>query len=271
MPTLNITGKTAVYGILAHPTDHVRAPQVFNAAYEAAGIDAVLVPLDVKPEDLATVVAALKVMRNLHGLTVTVPHKVAMAELCDELAPGGERVGSVNAIRFAGDGRMLGDNFDGKGYVTGMEKAGYDFTGKKVLQLGAGGAGMSIAFSVAEAGAAEIAIANRTVSKAEALGQRVQAAFPGTRVTGVAADADPAGYDLVINTTSLGLHDGDALPVDVDRLSPGTAVSEIIMTPVHTELLKRAEAKGHPIYFGKPMLDEQIKLIGAFMGCPLPD
>lgn len=271
MPNLDITGKTAVFGILAHPTDHVRAPQVFNAAYEAAGIDAVLVPHDVLPEDLETVVAALKVIRNYHGLTVTVPHKVAMAELCDELAPGGARVGSVNAIRFTEDGRMLGDNFDGKGYVTGMEKAGFSFAGKRVLQLGAGGAGMSIAFSVAEADTAHLAIANRTVAKAEALAARVHATFPGCEVVGVAADADPSGYDVVINTTSLGLHDGDALPVDVDRLSPGTAVSEIIMTPVHTELLKRAEAKGHPIYFGKPMLEEQIKLIGAFMGCPLPD
>ena len=271
MPTLDITGKTTVYGILAHPTDHVRAPQVFNAAFEAAGIDGVLVPIDVAPQDVATVVAGMKATRNLRGLCITVPHKVAMAELCDELAAGGARVGSVNAIHFTDDRRMLGDNFDGKGYVAGMEKAGYTFAGKRVLQLGAGGAGMSIAFSVAEAGAARLTIANRTVAKAEELAARVRDALPGCDTGGAPADTDPAGYDLVINTTSLGLHDGDALPVEVARLDAGTAVSEIIMIPERTELLKRAEAKGHPIYFGRPMLDEQIKLIAAFMGCPLPD
>ncbi len=271
MPTLNINGKTTVYGILAHPTDHVRAPQVFNAAFEAAGIDGVLVPFDVAPESLADVVAGMKATRNLRGLCITVPHKVAMAELCDELASGGARVGSVNAIHFTDDRRMLGDNFDGKGYVAGMEKAGYDFRGKRVLQLGAGGAGMSIAFSVAEAGASRLAIANRTVAKAEALAERVRDALPACETDGVAADADPAGFDLVINTTSLGLHAGDAIPVDIERLDPGTGVSEIIMIPECTELLKRSAAKGHPVYFGRPMLDEQIKLIAGFMGCPLPD
>lgn len=271
MSTLDITGRTAVFGILADPIDHVRAPTVFNGAYEAHGIDAVLVPFQVSPEDLPAAVAGLKAMRSIKGLTVTVPHKVAIAGLCDQLDAGAARVGSANAIRFDAERQMHGDNFDGRGYVAGMAADGFDFAGKRVLQVGAGGAGMSIAFSVAEAGARHLTIANRTVARAEELAGRVRAAFPGCETAGAAADIDPAGYDLVINTTSLGLHEGDPLPLAVDRLDPGTAVSEIIMIPDRTALLVAAEARGHPIHYGRPMLDQQIRLIAAYMGCPLPD
>src|SRR3546814_8075076 len=102
---------------------------------------------------------------------------------------------------------------------------------------------MAIAFAVAEAGAASLAVANRTIGRAAELAQRVQAAFPGCVTGGVAADTDPAGHDVVINTTPLGLHDGDPLPVAIDRLDPGTTVSEIIMIPEETALLKAARQR----------------------------
>jgi len=270
MPNLTITGKTAVYGILAHPIDHVRAPMVFNPAYERHGIDAVMVPFHVLPEDLAAAIAGMKAMRSLGGLTVTVPHKVTVAALCDELGPGARRVGAANAVRFDADRRMIGENFDGQGYVAGMRAGGFDFTGRRVLQLGAGGAGMAIAFAVAEAGAASLTIANRTAAKAQELAERVRAAFPACAAAGAPADTDPAGYDLVINTTSLGLHAGDPLPVDLDRLDAATAVSEIIMIPEETALLQAARARGHAVHYGRPMLDEQIKMIATFIGCPFP-
>lgn len=270
MSNLTITGKTAVYGILAHPIDHVRAPSVFNPAYERHGIDAVMVPFHVLPEDLEDAVRGMRAMHSLGGLTVTVPHKVAIAGLCEEVGASGRRVGAVNAVRFDEERRMHGDNFDGQGYVAGMKAHGFDFAGKHVLQLGAGGAGMAIAFAVAEAGAASLSIANRTVGKAEELANRVHKAFPDCVTRGVAADADPAGYDVAINTTSLGLHDADPLPVDVERLDPSTVVSEIIMIPEETALLKAAKARGHQVHYGRPMLDEQIRLIAAFIGCPFP-
>src|SRR3546814_1092639 len=128
MPNLSITGKTRVYGIVAHPIDHVRAPSVLNPAFEKYGIDAVMVPFHVHPDALAAAVAGMKAMRNLGGLCVTVPHKIELAALCDDLGASGRRIGAVNAVRFedvpdAGPGgarRMVGDNFDGQGYVAGM-------------------------------------------------------------------------------------------------------------------------------------------------------
>lgn len=270
MPNLTITGKTTVYGILAHPIDHVRAATVFNPLFETHGIDAVMVPFHVLPEDLEAAVAGMKANHSLRGLCVTVPHKVAIAGLCEIVGAGAQRAGAVNAVRFDDERRMIGDNFDGQGYVAGVKAGGFDFAGKDVLQLGAGGAGMAIAFAVAEAGAATLSIANRTVAKAEELARRVHKAFPGCVARGVAADADPAGYDIVVNTTSLGLHDGDPLPVDVERLDRTTVVSEIIMIPEETALLKAAKARGHAVQYGRPMLDEQIRLIAAFIGCPIP-
>ena len=270
MPNLTITGKTRVFGTLAHPIDHVRVPSVMNPLYEKHGIDAVMVPIHVLPEDLEDAVRGMRADRSLRGLCVTVPHKVTIASFCEEVGAGGRRVGAGNAVRFDDERRMHGDNFDGQGYVAGMKAGGFDFAGKHVLQLGAGGAGMAIAFAVAEAGAASLSIANRTVARGEDLAQRVHKAFPGCITRGVAADADPAGYDVAINTTSLGLHAGDPLPVDVGRLDPGTVVSEIIMIPEETALLKAARARGHAVHYGRPMLEEQIKLIAAFIGTPFP-
>lgn len=275
MPTLEITGKTRVFGTLAHPIDHVRVPGVMNPLYELHGIDAVMVPVHVAPEDLEDAIRGMRASRNLGGLCVTVPHKVAIAALCDELGASGRRVGAVNAVRFDapdanGRRRMHGENFDGQGYVAGMRACGFDFAGRHVLQLGAGGAGMAIAFAVAEAGAASLSIANRTVTRAEDLAHRVHKAFPDCTTRGVPADADPAGYDVAINTTSLGLHDGDPLPVDVSRLDPSTVVSEIIMIPEETALLRAAKAGGHKIHFGRPMLEQQIRLIAGFIGTPFP-
>jgi len=270
MPNLTVTGKTRVFGTLAHPIDHVRVPSTMNPLYERHGIDAVMVPVHVLPEDLEEAVRGMRANRSLGGLCVTVPHKVTIAALCDEVGASGRRVGAVNAVRFDEDRRMHGDNFDGRGYVAGMQAGGFDFAGKHVLQLGAGGAGMAIAFAVAEAGAVSLSIANRTVAKAEDLAHRVHKAFPACVARGVAADADPAGYDLAINTTSLGLHDGDPLPVDVERLDPATVVSEIIMIPEETALLKAAKARGHKVHFGRPMLEQQIRLIAAFIGTPFP-
>ena len=135
--------------------------------------------------------------------------------------------------------------------------------------FGAGGAARAVIASLLDAGVPEIFLTNRTRPKADALRSEF-----GTRITVI--DWVRAGNIVedsatLINTTSLGLHDGDPLPVDVDRLDPATVVSEIIMKPEETALLRIAGAKGHAVHYGRPMLDEQIKLIGAFIGCPVPD
>lgn len=262
--TLSITGKTRVYGVIADPIAHVRAPMVFNPLFERRGIDAVMIPVHVRPEDLASAIAGLKAQRNFGGLAITVPHKLELMKLCDEVGKQGRLVGAVNAARFDADRRLIGDNFDGAGFVAGMRGEGYEVSGRSVLQLGAGGAGRAIAFALAEGGVARLAIANRTRAKAEELAAGVKAAYPGLPVS--VSDPDPTGFDIVVNTTSAGLHPEDPLPLDPAHLRGDLLVAEIIMIPERTRLLDLALAKGCRVQYGRHMLDRQIDLIGNFLG-----
>ena len=208
--TLDITGKTRVFGIIADPIHHVRVPMVFNAMFERTGRDALMVPFHVRQDQLRAAVEGLKAMPNVGGLVVTVPHKVEIRKLCDELGEQGRLIGATNAVRFGADRRTSGDMFDGKGFIAGMRSQGFEPSGKTILQLGAGGAGRAIAFALASEGVSKLVIHNRSAEKAEELVSAVRAAYPSVKVE--AGDADPRGLEIIVNTTSLGLHDGDPLP-----------------------------------------------------------
>lgn len=260
----SISGRTAITVILAHPVAHVRTPQAMNAHFDALGFDGVLVPLHVLPEDLATVVEGLRLMRNLRGIVVTVPHKEAIAALCDELTEQASQVGAVNVIRRDADGRLTGGQFDGEGFVAGLNGAGHAVAGRAVFMAGAGGAAAGLAFAFARHGATRLTIHNRTAAKAEELAARVRAAYPACVAR--AGGADPSGHDVVVNATSLGMHDGDALPLDVTALAPPMLAAEVIMAPEVTPFLAEAAARGCAIHGGKPMLAAQVALLARFMG-----
>lgn len=261
--TAMITGKTRIFGIVADPIAHVRTPEVMNELFAARHADAVMVPLHVRVEDLETVLAAVRRVRNLAGLIVTVPHKTAVTGLCDAVGEQARLVGAANAVRREDDGRLACDMFDGKGFLGGLLGEGIDPKGRKVLVIGAGGAAAAIAFALAAHGVAALAIANRTQHKARALAARVARAFPACAVTG--GVPAPAGCELVVNATSLGLRPGDALPLDVDLLRPGMVAAEIIMKPARTAFVQAAEAKGCRVHLGRHMLDAQIRLLADFL------
>jgi shikimate dehydrogenase len=259
-----LSGKTRLYAILAHPVTHVRAPEFFNPAFEAHGVDAFIVPLHVRPEDLADLVPRLQKIGNLHGLVVTIPHKEAMAGLCDELGPDGALIGAVNTVRFESDGRLVGDMFDGVGLVRGALAHDIFMKGKRVLLVGAGGAGRAIAFALAREGVRALTIANRTASRAAALAAEVAKAAPGMEVT--SGPPDPSGHDVIINATSLGLHETDPLPVDPDLLRPEMAVIEIIAATEVTPLRRAAIDIGCRTMGGRPMVAHQIESQLRFFG-----
>jgi shikimate dehydrogenase len=259
-----ITGRTRLFGIVADPVGHVRTPMVFNARFAARRQDAVLVPFHVAPEGLAAVFDGFRAMRNFGGFIATVPHKAAAVALCDEVSETGRAVGAVNTIRRDPDGRLVGEMLDGLGFVAGLRQEGIEPRGMTTYLAGAGGAANAIAFALAEAGVARLVVANRTRGKAEELVARVREHFPDLDVS--VGTADPSGQQLVVNSTSLGLREGDALPLDVGRLSPETVVAEIIMIPEQTRLLREAAARGCRIHLGKHMLDTQIELMARFMG-----
>lgn len=258
-----ITGRTRLYVILADPIAHVKAPELLAPIFAEAGHDGVCVPLHVSSADLPGMVAALRTAKNLGGFPVTVPHKEAMALLCDELTPAAREAGAVNVVRRDPDGRLIGAMFDGEGFVAGLRAAGHAVAGQRVFIAGAGGAASGIGFALARHGAAAITFANRTEARAQALAARIGAAFPACAA---ASGGLPSGHAIAVNTTSLGLRAADALPIDVTALDPGTLAVEIIMDPADTTFLKAARARGLATHPGRPMLDQQIRLIARFMG-----
>lgn len=259
-----ITGRTRLFGIVADPVGHVRTPQVFNARFAALGADAVLVPFHVPAALLGAAFEGFRAMRNLGGVVVTVPHKTAAVALCDEVTEAARAVGAVNTVRRTPDGKLVGEIFDGEGFVAGLRAQGIEPAGRRVYLAGAGGAANAIAFSLARAGVARLTVANRTATRAEDLVSRVRAHFPGL-AAGLGGRA-PGDHDLVVNATSLGLAPEDPLPFDVEGLRPDQVVAEIIMKPEHTPLLVEAARRGCRVHLGRHMLDCQVELMARFMG-----
>ena len=268
MITEMITGNTKIFGVIADPIDHVRAPMVFNPVFADRGIDAVLVPFHITPDALELSIRGLAAMPNCGGVCVTIPHKLPMAELCDDLGLAAEITGAVNAVRFE-NGRLIGDNFDGQGFVQGLYGEGHDLKDANVLMIGAGGAARAIAVALAGQPIQRLTIANRTLANAEAIASIISHHFPDVKVEAVRADdLDPliGHQQVIINTTSLGLNDGDALPCSLDHVDERVIIADIIMVPEKTAWMLLAEKKGLNTHLGKHMLDYQRDLIGNFIG-----
>lgn len=258
-----ITGRTRVYGILADPIYHVKAPEVMGALFARHGIDGVLVPLHVPPEGLAAVMDGLRQLRNFGGFIATVPHKTAMTGLCDELTRAAVQIGAVNCVRRDPDGRMVGTMLDGIGFVEALRASGFEPKGRSAALAGAGGAASAIAFALAQAGVARLTILNRTAERARVLVERLRADYPNLPV---AAEGPQAEHDLLVNGTSLGMRPQDAAPFDLTALHSRQFVAEAIMEPEITPLLAAASAAGCRIQKGLPMLERQIELMARHMG-----
>ncbi|MEM9440787.1 MAG: shikimate dehydrogenase [Pseudomonadota bacterium] len=260
------SGKTHLYAILAHPVAHVRASEFYGPIIQAEKRDAFLVPLHVLPEDLAQTIPVLQKIGNLKGVILTIPHKEAMAELCHDMGPAGQLADAVNTVRFEADGRLVGDHFDGIGFVNAARAHGIEPRGSRVLMLGAGGAARAIAFSLADEGAAAITISNRTESRARDLAAIVQAVFEDVEVK--AGPADATGHDLIVNCTSLGLKPNDPMPLDPATLTSDMRFFDII-APRDTEIMEKARDIGlAKVVGGRPMVEHQVVAQLNFLGAP---
>src|SRR5918996_2931257 len=143
------SGKTHLWAILAHPVAHVRAPEFMNPLIERAGRDAFLVPFHILPEDLEATVRHLLRVRNLRAFIITIPHKPEMARLCAELGPNARLTGTANTVRIEEDGRLVGDMYDGVGFVSAAKAGGLPPADKRVLLVGAGGGRRAVALPLA--------------------------------------------------------------------------------------------------------------------------
>ena len=261
-----INGDTILIAHLGYPTKSFRAPMIYNPYFEKIGFNAIVMPMGVKAEDYAEVLKALFALTNIRGALVTMPHKVTTLAFMDEISTTARIAGACNAILRRPDGSLVGDMFDGEGFVRGVARKGRHIAGESALVVGCGGVGSAIAASLAAAGVSRLGLFDAHSASAASLGSRLAAHYPKLEVqTGA---KDPSGYDIVVNATPIGMNDGDPLPMDVDRISPFSFVGEVVMKQEMTPFLRAAQAKGCAIQIGVDMLFEQIPAYLEFFGFP---
>jgi shikimate dehydrogenase len=259
-----ISGKTAVIAHLGYPTEAFKAPMIYNPWFEKQGIDAVVVPMGVRADDYSAVLASLAKVTNLHGALVTMPHKVTTLALADEVTPTARIAGACNALLKRADGSWLGDQFDGAGFVRGVARKGRKLACARAFVAGSGGVGSAIAASLAGAGVGAISLYDAQAASAEALGARLSQHYPELSVR--VGDGDPAGHDIVVNATPLGMKESDPLPFEIARVDADALVGEVVMKAEQTPLLRAALARGLEIQVGTDMLFEMIPAYLEFFG-----
>jgi shikimate dehydrogenase len=184
--------------------------------------------------------------------------------LLDEVTPTVKVAGACNAVKLDARGRLVGDMFDGTGFVRGVQRKGFDLTGKRAMVVGTGGVGSAIAASLAAEKISAISLFDVNTSACEALAQRLVNEYPHIQVN--TGSNDPDGHDLVVNATPMGMNDGDPLPIDVSRLAPETFVGEVVMRTEMTAFLQAAQNRGCQVQLGSDMLFEQIPVYLEYFG-----
>jgi shikimate dehydrogenase len=262
-----IRGTTAVMFIVADPVAQVKAPEALNLIFSSAGIDAVMVPVRIGAPHLRDFIAVGLRAGNVRGTLVSIPHKTALVEQLDRLDDDARSAGAVNAIRRAADGSLEGAQFDGVGFVDALRHHAIAIAGQRVLLLGAGGAGLAIASALGRCSdrVGRLAIHDTDPARASALANRLaKAGVPAV----VAGNSDPAGHDLIVNATPLGLRADDPLPLDVDRLQAGQAVVDILMKNDPTPLERACTDRGVAVFSGHEMMVQQVPAYLEFFGYP---
>ena len=259
-----ITGRTSLIAHIGWPTHAFRAPAIYNPYFEHARIDCVVVPMGCRAEHFGAFLHAVFTLENIRGALITMPHKVSTVALLDQVSTAVQIAGARNAVRRDEAGRLVGDMFDGEGFVRGLRRKGLVLQGADALVVGTGGVGSAIAASLVAAGVGSLGLFDARQASAEALAARLKAHYPGLRVR--TGSNDPAGFALVVNATPLGMDDADPPPVDVSRLEPGAFVGEVVMKRECTAFVEAAGARGCRVQVGTDMLFEQIPAYLEFFG-----
>ena len=252
------SGASTVVGVIGDPIAHSLSPLLHNAAFDALGLDWVSVAYPVRAGATAAALTGMRAL-GIAGLSVTMPHKEPAFAAVDDTTEVARRLGAVNCVSWR-HGSLVGDSTDGEGFLAALRRAtGFDPGGKRCLVIGAGGAARAVTLALAEAGAAEVVVVNRTPAPAE------RAAALAGEVGRVGSGADLDGADLVVQATPLGMTraEGSArgeLPVDPSALHAGQVVADLVYHPRQTPFLQAAEARGALTVGGLGMLVHQAAL-----------
>ena len=255
---MRIDGETRFAGVLGWPVAHSRSPRLHNYWLEHYGINGAYLPLPVRSEHFAEAVTGL-VRLGFAGANVTVPHKEAAFALCTSADASAKKAGAANTLAFSPAGEIHGSNTDGYGFLEALKASvpGFDARKGPAVVLGAGGSARAVAQALAEAGAPEIRLVNRTPERAERLAAELGG--PIRRFGWAERARCLEGAALLVNTTMLGMKSQPPLELDLAALPKGAAVNDIVYVPLETPLLRAARARGHPAVDGLGMLLHQAR------------
>lgn len=266
-----INGRTKIVGIIGDPVEHSLSPVMHNAAFKHLNMNFAYIPFHVKPEQLSQAIKGMRAL-GMIGLNVTVPHKIEVMEYLDEISSAAAAIGAVNTI-YIKDNRLIGDNTDGQGFIRALiEDEGITIAGKSVVILGAGGSARAIGYSLLKEGISRLIFCNRTISRAEEMARSFQSMSVFVAGMGIEDSREEITQtDIIINTTSIGMKQGDPLLIDPSLIKKGQVVYDIIYSPPETPLLQWAKARGARAINGLGMLVHQGALaFELWTGCPAP-
>lgn len=265
-----ITGTTRVAAVIGDPVRHSLSPRLHNAAYRALGLDWVYVAFVVPDGAAAAAIDAARTL-DLIGLSVTMPHKTAVASLCDELTPDAAALRSVNTVSRGPGGQIRGDSTDGPGFLRSLADSGVDPSGAAVLLLGAGGAARAVARALGGCGARVTVAARNPEAGAEAA-----VLASGAAIAWDDREAAARAARIVVNATPVGMTarastDGVEVPLRAEILGPDHVLVDLVYDPIETPLIRIAKERGARVVGGLGMLVHQAALqVEAWSGQPAP-
>lgn len=259
-----ICGTTTLYLMAGHPVAQVKSPAIFNRRFAEMGLNAALLPVEVRPADLSVFVDFVRKADNVRGALATVPHKERLAAFVETLTPRAGVLGAVNVLRKGPRGELQGDLLDGEGFANACRANGHPLRGARLFVLGCGGAGSAAAWEALEQGAAAVFLLDLRAERARSLAEALAARFPGREVRAV--EAPPPRFDFVLNATPLGMRAGDPLPLAPERIPTGAVVADAVTAREATPWLRAAAARGHPVQNGVQMAEGQAACIASFLG-----
>ena len=239
--TINLNGRTRLYPLLGDPIIYARSPDWLSKHMAKRGMNMISLPMEVPDGQLGVVMAGLAATKNVDGLSLTMPHKIAGYQYCKTVSETSRMLGVISAIRRNPDGSWHGHTTDGDAFVKAQLDNGAKIKGARVLVLGAGGAGSAIVISMLEAGAAEVVVHDLDPARSQRIVGLLRGQH-GQRVT--VGSSDPTGFDVVSNATPMGMADGDPLPLDPARLTKSMFVGDVVAGHGETALIKAAREAG---------------------------
>jgi shikimate dehydrogenase len=254
-----VTGRTLVIPLVGHPIEQVKTPGPMNRWFGEHDVDAVVVPIDIRPGRVADFFDVLKTTENCVGCTITMPHKQAAFAAADEVSERARRAKAVNIIRRSPSGKLVGDMTDGMAMVVALKGHDVSIPGRNVLIVGAGGAGTAIAHAIADEGAASLTIVERDQMRQRALLTDLARFYPNVAVF----ERLSAGMtiDIAVNASPAGMQANDPYPFPLEELASAFIIADAVTKPAVTPWLTEAARRGMKTQAGEEMALAQVPIL----------